>query len=78
MELENAIIEEFKRLKKPGDVKKIAELAKVSRQSVYNVYHTGKYSMKLFETMVQFYRDRKSMYEQTLNDFKNMPDGTAN
>lgn len=77
MELENAIIQEFKRLKKPGDVRKISELADVSRQSVYNVYHSGKYSMKLFETMVQFYRDRKSMYEQALNDFKTMPDGTA-
>lgn len=70
-QLEEAIIDEFKRLKRPGDVNKIAQLADVSKQSVYNVFHKKKYSDELLKVMVQFYKDKKIYLTESLNELKN-------
>lgn len=71
-ELESAIINEFIRLKKPEDVNKIAQLAGVSKQSVYNVYHKKKYGDKLLKTMVEYYKSKKQYLHESLTELNSI------
>lgn len=68
--LENAIIDEWKKLKKPADVKLIADKAKVSTQTVYNVFVRRKYTMELFAIMQEFYAERRAMLERAYAEIK--------
>lgn len=71
-EIEEQIIAEFKRLKKAGDVKKIADATGMSTQSVYNLLALRKFNEDLFKYMVGFYKERKAFLENSLNDLKSI------
>lgn len=64
MQFEQDIIRKWRELRKYGDAKEIAQIAKCSRQTVYLAYRTGKASTHLFNIMYAYYLQRMSAYNE--------------
>lgn len=65
--LEHAIIEGWNKFRKPGDAKKLAEIANCSTQTIYNAFNQKKYSQRLFEVMREFYSQRINSLNEAYN-----------
>jgi hypothetical protein len=55
MTIQQEIMEGWQQLRRPGDVKEIATLAKCSVQNVYAAFNSGKCSEKMFNIMAKYY-----------------------